>query len=341
MGCICDETNHRKIILKVVRQFFLYNFVNHAGTGCTEKNGVAVGFGAYSILGANDAGYACGCVVTHNLIHDSPHAAVLYGGNDHRFEFNEVHDFLVESDDLGGFYTNNGWCSYGNLVRYNFIHHTSHALGIYLDDADSGDTLEGNIMYRMGTGAAVGGGHDNILRQNVAIECPGGFGIDARGVSRKYDQDSGMLRDYQKLNPVNPPWSTRFPTLPNLLENNPAMPNGCVLERNIVTGTAKAADLRGKPEHFKGVTLKDNAALTPEDLRLKDLAKLDFRMAADAPAFAPALGRARPGRPVLRLRRRERRAARRLRGGQSLDAARGRLHQDGRGRPADGCPLLL
>ena len=126
-------------------------------------------------VGANDAGYACGCVVTHNLIHDSPHAAVLYGGNDHRFEFNEVHDFLVESDDLGGFYTNNGWCSYGNVLRYNFIHHTSHALGIYLDDADSGDTLEGNIMYRMGTGAAVGGGHDNFLRQNVAIECPGWF----------------------------------------------------------------------------------------------------------------------------------------------------------------------
>ena len=240
--------------------------------------------------GANDAGYACGCIVTHNLIHDSPHAAITYGGNDHHIEFNEVHDFLIESDDLGGLYTNNGWCSYGNVLRHNFIHHTAHALGIYLDDADSGDTLEGNLMYRMGTGAAIGGGHDNILRNNVAIECPGGFGVDARGVGRKYDQDSGMLRDYQKLNPVAAPWSTRFPSLPTLLQNNPALPFGCVLERNIVIGTTKAAELRGKPEHFNVVTLRDNAVLTMDDMRFTDAIKLDFRMAPNAPAFQKVPG---------------------------------------------------
>ena len=240
--------------------------------------------------GANDAGYACGCVVTHNLIHDSPHAAITYGGNDHRFEFNEIHDFLIESDDLGGLYTNNGWCSYGNVLRHNFIHHTGHALGIYLDDADSGDMLEGNVMYRMGTGAAIGGGHDNILRNNVAIDCPGGFGVDARGVGRKYDQDSGMLRDYKKLNPVNPPWSTRFPTLPALLQNNPGLPKGCVLERNIVIGTDKKAELRGKPEHFKVVTLKDNAALTMEGMNFADAEKMDFRIGADAPVFKKVPG---------------------------------------------------
>jgi parallel beta-helix repeat protein len=240
--------------------------------------------------GVNDAGYACGCVVTHNLIHDSPHAAIIYGGNDHRIEFNEIHDFLIESDDLGGLYTNNGWCSYGNVLRHNFIHHTGHALGIYLDDADSGDTLEGNVMYRMGTGAAIGGGHDNILRNNVAIDCPGGFGVDARGVGRKYDQDSGMLRDYRKLNPVNPPWSTRFPSLPGLLQNNPGLPFGCVLERNVVIGTDKKAELRGKPEHFKVVTVKDNAALMLEDMRFANADKLDFRMAADAPVFKKVAG---------------------------------------------------
>jgi hypothetical protein len=240
--------------------------------------------------GANDAGYACGCVVTHNLIHDSPHAAITYGGNDHRFEFNEIHDFLIESDDLGGLYTNNGWCSYGNVLRHNFIHHTSHALGIYLDDGDSGDTLEGNVMYRMGTGAAVGGGHDNILRNNLAIDCPGGFGIDARGVGRKYDQDSGMLRDYKKLNPVNPPWSKRFPSLPGLLQNNPGLPNGCVLERNVVIGTDKKAELRGKPEHFKVVTLKDNAALAMEDMAFANAEKMDFRIGANAAVFKKVPG---------------------------------------------------
>ena len=241
-------------------------------------------------VGANDAGYACGCVVTHNLVHDSPHAAILYGGNDHRMEFNEVHDFLIESDDLGGFYTNNGWASYGNVLKNNFIHHTSHALGIYLDDGDSGDTLEGNLMYRMGTGAAVGGGHDNILRGNVAIECPGGFGIDARGVSRKYDQDSGMLRDFVKLKVDSPPWSDRFPMLKTLLKDHPELPLRCVLEGNIVVGTEKKAEMRGKPDQFKVVTVKNNAALSIGDLGFANAAKMDFRMKPDAPVFAKVPG---------------------------------------------------
>lgn len=241
-------------------------------------------------VGANDAGYACGCVVTHNLIHDSPHSAILYGGNDHKFEYNEVHDFLIESDDLGGFYTNNGWTSYGNLLRYNFIHHTSHALGVYLDDADSGDVVESNLMFRMGTGAAIGGGHDNVLRGNIAIDCPGGFGIDARGVSRKYDKDSGMLRDYVKLKPDFAPWSTRFPTLPKLLENHPELPNGCVLERNIVVGTDKKAEMRGKPEHFKVVTVRHNFAVPLADLGFADPTTLNFRMSPKAPALSKVPG---------------------------------------------------
>ena len=33
---------------------------------------------------------AIGCRVAHNLIHDLPHAAVLYTGNDHVFEYNEI-----------------------------------------------------------------------------------------------------------------------------------------------------------------------------------------------------------------------------------------------------------
>ena len=176
------------------------------------------------------------------------------------------------------------------MLRHNFIHHTSHALGIYLDDGDSGDTLEGNIIYRMGTGAAIGGGHDNIMRNNIAIECPGGFGIDARGVSRKYDQDSGMLRDYLKLKPDHAPWSERFPTLPKLLENTPGLPTGCVIERNVVIGSEKAADLRGKKEHFKVVTVRDNFVLQPDDLGFTITAKMDFRMSPDAPVFKKVPG---------------------------------------------------
>ena len=38
----------------------------------------------------------------HNLIHNAPHNAIIFGGNDHVIEFNEIHDVVLESDDQGG-----------------------------------------------------------------------------------------------------------------------------------------------------------------------------------------------------------------------------------------------
>ena len=241
-------------------------------------------------VGANDAGYACGCTVTHNLIHDAPHAAVLYGGNDNLFEWNEVHDFLIESDDLGGFYTNNNWTSQGNVVRHNFVHHTAHALGVYLDDADSGDTIEGNVFFRMGTGAAIGGGHDNIFRNNVAIECQRGFAVDARGVPRHYEKDTTKLRDLASVKTGEPPWSTRFPSLVNLLANHPELPTGCIVEHNVSVGCEKDVEWRGKADEFRFVTQRDNAALSAGDLGFSDAAKLGFRMEAKAAVFEKVPG---------------------------------------------------
>jgi hypothetical protein len=241
-------------------------------------------------VGANDAGYACGCTVTHNLIHDAPHGAVIYGGNDNVFEWNEIHDFLVESDDLGGFYSNNNWTSQGNIVRHNFIHQTSHALGVYLDDADSGDTVESNVMFRMGAGAGLGGGHDNIFRNNVAIECARGFVLDARGVSRHYDKDPTKLRDLASVKTGEPPWSTRFPSLVNLLANHPELPTGCVVERNISVDCAKEVELRGKPDEFRFVKMQDNVGLPAAELGFADPVKLDFRIKADAAVFRKVPG---------------------------------------------------
>ena len=245
--------------------------------------GIGVGF-------RDQPAAAVGCRITHNLIHHAPHAAVLYGGNDNLFELNEVHDFLIESDDLGGFYSTFDWTSYGNVVRHNFIHHTPHALGVYLDDGDSGDLIEGNIAYRMGTGVGFGGGHDNIARNNIAIECRRGVTIDARGVSRGYDKNPTLLKILSAMNPAQPPWRDRFPTLAAISETLPPLPVGCVIERNVAVGCEKTVDLHGSPKDFSVVTQRDNAALPLDDLGFADPAKLDFRMNANAAVFKKVPG---------------------------------------------------
>ena len=245
--------------------------------------GIGVGF-------RDQPAAAVGCRITHNLIHHAPHAAVLYGGNDNLFEFNEIHDFLIESDDLGGFYSTFDWTSYGNIVRHNFVHHTPHALGFYLDDGDSGDLIEGNIAYRMAAGVGIGGGHDNIARNNLAIECGVGTRIDARGVSRGYDKNPTLLKILAALNPTQPPWRDRFPTLAALSKNLPPLPVGCVIERNVAVGCEKTVDLHGNPKDLSVVTVRDNATLPLEDLGFADLAKLDLRMNLNAAVFKKVPG---------------------------------------------------
>ena len=41
---------------------------------------------------------------SHNLIHDHPHAAILFSGNDHLIEFNEIHHIALETGDVGAIY---------------------------------------------------------------------------------------------------------------------------------------------------------------------------------------------------------------------------------------------
>lgn len=77
--------------------------------------------------------------IAHNLIHDAPHNAVLYDGNDHVIEFYEVRDVVQETSDAGVLYCGYDWTFRGKMVRYNFFHHILHQPGfgsrvVYLDD---------------------------------------------------------------------------------------------------------------------------------------------------------------------------------------------------------------
>jgi hypothetical protein len=42
-----------------------------------------------------------GQCVWHNLIHDYPHCTILFNGNDHLIEFNEIHRNALETGDVG------------------------------------------------------------------------------------------------------------------------------------------------------------------------------------------------------------------------------------------------
>ena len=70
-----------------------------------------------------------GMRAAHNLIHDHPHCAILFSGNDHTIEFNEIHHIALETGDVGAIYSGRDYTFRGNRIRNNFIHHTGGVHG--------------------------------------------------------------------------------------------------------------------------------------------------------------------------------------------------------------------
>ena len=123
----------------------------------------------------------------HNLIHDHPHCAILFNGNDHLIEFNEIHHIALETGDVGAIYTGRDYTYRGNRIRYNFIHDTGGvgmgSMGIYMDDCVSGTEIFGNVFYKVQRAAFLGGGRDHQVINNIFVDCNYAVELDGRGLN--------------------------------------------------------------------------------------------------------------------------------------------------------------
>lgn len=194
----------------------------------------------------------CGQIVLNNCIHDAPHNAVLYGGNEHLFERNEVYRVVMETGDAGAFYTGRDWTSQGNVLRNNYIHDLGggdakhvNTMGVYLDDCDSGDTIVGNLFFRAGRAIMIGGGRDNPVLNNLVVACPIGLHIDARGMTWKQwnnpsDKSWCLEEKALALNYLQPPWSVKYPRLAAIMNEEPRQPLGDTVRRNVFVDCTKS-----------------------------------------------------------------------------------------------------
>lgn len=146
---------------------------------------------------------AVGMHVAHNLIHDTPHAGVLFGSWDSRFEYNEVFRMCLVSNDMGGFYSYDQYGRMGNhTFAYNFIHSSPEGDGIYFDHDHRDMHVYGNILYlnsapdKRGTGYLFKRGSQDKYPQtidcynNVAINCNYGFQfVTVRGEGNRIENN--------------------------------------------------------------------------------------------------------------------------------------------------------
>lgn len=135
------------------------------------------------IAGVNLSG--AGNRVSHNEIYNAPHAGILYSGNDHIMEYNIIRDAVLQSSDAGAIYTGYSFRSYGNVIRYNRISDLGSEgftpNGIYFDDNSSGQSAYGNVLINIpGRAFLVGGGRDEIIRDNLIINAGIGIHYDDR-----------------------------------------------------------------------------------------------------------------------------------------------------------------
>ncbi|MCP4642262.1 MAG: hypothetical protein GY851_17590 [bacterium] len=223
----------------------------------------------------------------HNLIHDAPHCGINYYGNEHVIESNEVHDICQDTGDVGVFYSGRDWTCRGNIIRHNFVHHIQapghgSSMSVYLDDCHSSTASIGNVFYKVQRAVFVGGGRDNIARNNIFVECDEDVTVDTRGLgwAAKYQERGGDHKMYEKLTALNydkPPYSERYPALARILDEDPHAPMGNVVECNVSVNS-------GWQKFNKYVVVGENF-VTKKNPGFVDMAKMDFALREDSVVF--------------------------------------------------------
>ncbi|MCX8109462.1 MAG: right-handed parallel beta-helix repeat-containing protein, partial [Verrucomicrobiae bacterium] len=163
-----------------------------------------------------------GIRASHNLIHDHPHCAILFGGNDHLIEFNEIHHIALETGDVGAIYTGRDYTFRGNKIVHNYIHHTGGvgmgSMGVYMDDCVSGTEIFGNVFYKVQRAVFIGGGRDHRVENNLFVDCDPAISIDGRGLD-KSPVWRNMVNDYMRGRLKEVPadlYRARYPELKSL-----------------------------------------------------------------------------------------------------------------------------
>jgi len=179
--------------------------------------------------------------IAHNLFNDAPHMAIAFSGNDHVIEFNEIHSVVYESNDAGVMYAGYNPTMRGHEIRYNYIHHiygyeSKGCVGVYLDDMFCSAHIHGNVFYQVPRAACIGGGRDSTIENNLFVDCTPAVHVDARALGWAAAGVKLLEQRLAEMPYRNEPWKSRYPQLLNYLNDEPAVPKGNVITRNVCWG---------------------------------------------------------------------------------------------------------
>lgn len=130
-----------------------------------------------------------GSTICHSYIHDAPHMAIAFQGNNHLIEYNKIARVCQDASDMGAVYIGRNQAEQGTEIRYNYFEdiykdEKNKVCAVYLDDGTVGQKVYSNIFYRCGNPTETGyfgafhvnAGFDNYFDNNVFIECKQAYG---------------------------------------------------------------------------------------------------------------------------------------------------------------------
>lgn len=207
---------------------------------------------------------------SHNKIHDAPHLAIEFRGNDHVIEYNEIYSVVEETDDAGAIYTGRDWTYRGNILRYNYLHDIQGTdgkygkNGIYLDDSMSSAEVYGNVLENVDRAMLIGGGRDHIISNNLIINCRESIIFDERGIT--WETLYTLRKNLNQVPYQSDIWKTRYPKLYAMAtDTNQGIPSGNTVIKNAIYNTN---DPNIAPSVIKYGTVSENSTLSTTEYNM-------------------------------------------------------------------------
>ena len=221
--------------------------------------------------------------ITNCEIFNAPSLGVLLHGNNHIFEFNNIHHVALEVDDMSAFYYGRDPSEQGSVVRNNYFHHIGSlhkTMAVYHDDGACGMKVYNNVFYKAGTVAGfIGGGRDNHYFNNIFIDTKYASHIDDRlnnWAKAVLAKDGLFEKRLNAVNYQNPPYSIQYPELKNYFNDNPELPKRNSFSKNVIVNITKLVE--GKDSL---ITFTDNLVLNT-DPGFVSWKNEDFRLRKDS-----------------------------------------------------------
>jgi len=168
---------------------------------------------------------------------------------------------------------------------------------VYLDFFIAGDTITGNVFYQGGPRAALllNGAIDSTVTNNIFVEVGAPVEYTSPGLTWCRGILLSMLSNFKagSVDPMSPPWSTRFPEMTRYQFSDDwmAVPKGNLFANNIMYQTKNIKRNYAPPVPTSAVEEENNLILNHDpfikindlDFRLRDEQAIEARL----PEFEP------------------------------------------------------